>query len=163
MMASGDSAVTAERQLRAVAHARNIGVTPMKARRVIDLIRGRDARDALAVLQFAPQAASSPVSKVLASAMANAQNNLSLDPDTLVVSKAYVDEGPTLKRFRERAQGRAYRIRKRTSHITVEVESLPERRSGGRPAATGRQPTGRQTSGRQSGSSKKATQTRSAR
>ncbi|MGH3826185.1 MAG: 50S ribosomal protein L22 [Pseudonocardiaceae bacterium] len=163
MMASGDSAVTAERQLCAVAHARNIGVTPMKARRVIDLIRGRNAQDALAVLQFAPQAASSPVSKVLASAMANAQNNLSLDPDTLVVSKAYVDEGPTLKRFRERAQGRAYRIRKRTSHITVEVESLPERRSGGRPAATGRQPTGRQASGRQAGSSKKASQTRSAR
>jgi large subunit ribosomal protein L22 len=130
----------------------------MKARRVVDLIRGRGARDALAALEFAPQAASSPVSKVLASAMANAQNNLSLDPDTLVVSRAYVDEGPTLKRFRERAQGRAYRIRKRTSHITVEVESLPERRSGGRQAATGRQ-----TSGRQPGSSKKATQTRSAR
>jgi large subunit ribosomal protein L22 len=95
-------------------------------RRVIELIRGRSASDALAVLQFAPQAASEPVAKVLASAVANAENNLSLDPTTLWVSKVYVDEGPTLKRFRPRAQGRAYRIRKRTSHITVEVESRPK-------------------------------------
>ncbi len=162
MMASGDSAVTTERQLRAVARARNIRVTPMKARRVVELIRGRSARDALAVLAFAPQTASGPVSKVLASAVANAENNLALDPDTLVVSKAYVDEGPTLKRFRERAQGRAYRIRKRTSHITVEVESLPERRAPSR-SGSGQVASGRQTSGRQAGSSKKATQTRSAR
>jgi large subunit ribosomal protein L22 len=97
----------------------------MKARRVVELIKGRSASDALAVLQFAPQTASGPVSKVLASAIANAENNLSLDPETLVVNHAYVDEGPTLKRFRPRAQGRAYRIRKRTSHITVEVESRP--------------------------------------
>jgi large subunit ribosomal protein L22 len=96
----------------------------MKVRRVVDLIRGRSAAEALAVLQFAPQAASTPVAKVLASAMANAENNLDLDPETLWISKAYVDEGPTLKRFRPRAQGRAYRIRKRTSHITIEVESL---------------------------------------
>jgi large subunit ribosomal protein L22 len=81
------------------------------------------------VLQFAPQAASEPVRKVLQSAVANAENNLSLDPDTLWVSKVYVDEGPTLKRFRPRAQGRAYRIRKRTSHITVEVESRPKKTS----------------------------------
>jgi large subunit ribosomal protein L22 len=104
----------------------------MKARRVVELIRGRSAREALAVLEFAPQAASGPVSKVLASAMANAENNLAVDPDTLVVAKAFVDEGPTLKRFRPRAQGRAYRIRKRTSHITVEVESVPERRTPAR-------------------------------
>jgi large subunit ribosomal protein L22 len=113
----------AQEPLRAVARARFVRVTPMKARRVVDLIRGRSASDALAVLRFAPQAASLPVSKVLASAVANAENNLSLDPDTLWVHRAYVDEGPTLKRFRPRAQGRAYRIRKRTSHITVEVES----------------------------------------
>ena len=109
----------------AFARASHVRVTPMKARRVIDLIRGRNAQEALAVLQFAPQAASGPVSKVLASAVANAENNLQLDPETLWVKNAYADEGPTLKRIRPRAQGRAYRIRKRTSHITVEVESRP--------------------------------------
>ena len=111
---------------RAVARARFVRTTPMKARRVVDLIRGRNASEALSVLKFAPQAASEPVAKVLASAMANAENNLDLDPETLWISAAYVDEGPTLKRFRPRAQGRAYRINKRTSHITVEVESRPK-------------------------------------
>jgi large subunit ribosomal protein L22 len=110
---------------RAVARARFVRVTPMKARRVVELIRGRTAQEALSVLQFAPQAASVPVSKVLASAMANAENNLDLDPESLVVARAFVDEGPMLKRIRPRAQGRAYRIHKRTSHITVEVESVP--------------------------------------
>src|SRR6266511_2631180 len=76
-------------------------------------------------LRFAPQAASEPVYKVLASAIANAENNERLDPDSLLVSEAYVDDGPTLKRFRPRAQGRAYRIRKRTCHITIAVESVP--------------------------------------
>jgi large subunit ribosomal protein L22 len=115
---------------RAVARARYVRMTPMKVRRVVELIKGRTAQEALAVLQFAPQAASGPVAKVLASAMANAENNLDLDPDTLFVSAAYVDEGPTLKRFQPRAQGRAYRIRKRTSHITVEVESVPAPKAG---------------------------------
>jgi len=134
----------------------------MKVRRVVDLIRGRTAREALAVLRFTPQAASGPVSKVLASAMANAENNLDMNPDTLVVVRAFVDEGPTLKRFRPRAQGRAYRIRKRTSHITVEVESLP-------PAHTARGQTSQRRAaavrsrGGQAVTSKKATQTRSAR
>ena len=109
---------------RAMARARFVRATPMKVRRVVDLIRGRSAAEALDILRFAPQAASEPVAKVIASAVANAENNLDLDPDTLWISKAYVDEGPTLKRFRPRAQGRAYRIRKRTSHITIEVESL---------------------------------------
>lgn len=104
--------------------ARFVRVSPMKARRVVNLIRGLPAREALTVLQFAPQAASEPVYKVLASAMANAENNERLDPDSLLVSEAYVDEGPTSKRFRPRAQGRAYRIRKRTSHITVVLESV---------------------------------------
>jgi large subunit ribosomal protein L22 len=126
----GNNAAGAEELPRATARARYVRLTPMKARRVIDLIRGRNAQEALAVLQFAPQAASGPVSKVLASAVANAENNLGLDPETLWVSSAYVDEGPTLKRFRPRAQGRAYRIRKRTSHITVEVESRPKAASG---------------------------------
>jgi large subunit ribosomal protein L22 len=121
-----DENVAVEELPRAIARARYVRATPMKVRRVIELIRGRSAEEALAVLRFAPQAASDPVAKVLASAVANAENNLDLDPDTLWVSKVYVDEGPTLKRFRPRAQGRAYRIRKRTSHITVEVESRPK-------------------------------------
>jgi large subunit ribosomal protein L22 len=104
--------------------ARHVRISPMKARRVVDLVRGMPAKDALTVLQFAPQAASEQVYKVLASAMANAENNERLDPDSLLVKAAYVDEGPTLKRFRPRAQGRAYRIRKRTCHITIEVESV---------------------------------------
>jgi len=101
--------------------ARYVRITPQKARRMIDLIRGLPAAEAQVVLRFAPQAASETVGKVLNSAIANAENNHGLDTDTLVVSEAYVDEGPTLKRFRPRAQGRAYRIRKRTSHITVVV------------------------------------------
>src|SRR5436309_6697675 len=108
----------------AFARASHVRVTPMKARRVIDLIRDMRASEALSVLKFAPQAASEPVAKVLASAIANAEHNFQLDPDSLIISRAYVDEGPTLKRFRPRAQGRAYTIRKRTSHITIEVESV---------------------------------------
>jgi large subunit ribosomal protein L22 len=108
----------------------------MKARRVVNLVRGKRVSEALDILRFAPQAASEPVAKVVASAAANAQNNLGLRPETLVIAKAYVDEGVTLKRFQPRAQGRAYRIRKRTSHITIEVESVPTnsqqaRRKGG--------------------------------
>ncbi|WP_214414914.1 50S ribosomal protein L22 [Sphaerisporangium fuscum] len=112
--------------MEARAQARFVRVTPQKARRVVDLIRGLPASEAQAVLQFAPQAASEPIFKVLSSAMANAEHNFKLDRETLVVSRAWVDEGPTLKRFRPRAQGRAYRINKRTSHITVIVESRPE-------------------------------------
>ena len=104
--------------------ARYVRLSATKARRVVNLVRGLPAKEALTVLQFAPQAASEPVYKVLASAIANAENNERLDPDALLVSAAYVDEGPTLKRFRPRAQGRAYRIRKRTCHITVEVEAV---------------------------------------
>ena len=107
--------------MEARAQARYVRVTPMKARRVIDLIRGMQAVDAQAVLRFAPQAASEPVGKVLASAIANAANNHGMDARQLVVMEAFVDEGPTMKRIRPRAQGRAYRIRKRSSHITVVV------------------------------------------
>ncbi|MDT4891915.1 MAG: large subunit ribosomal protein [Pseudonocardiales bacterium] len=116
----------------AFARATHVHVTPMKARRVIDLIRDLPADQALSVLKFAPQAASEPVAKVLASAIANAEHNFQLDPETLIVSRAYVDEGPTLKRFQPRAQGRAYRIRKRTSHITIEVESVDLPKKKGR-------------------------------
>jgi len=117
--------------LSARAQARYVRVTPMKARRVIDLVRGLPADQALAVLRFAPQAASEPVYKVVASAVANARHaaerdSRRLDVEDLIVREAYVDEGPTLKRFRPRAQGRAYRVRKRTSHITVVVAPRPE-------------------------------------
>jgi len=112
--------------MEAKAQARYIRVTPMKARRVVDLIRGKQALQALAVLEFAPQAASEPVFKVVQSAIANARVKAErasepFDERLLVVQQAYVDEGPTMKRFRPRAQGRAYRINKRTSHITVVV------------------------------------------
>ena len=107
--------------MEARAQARYVRVTPMKARRVIDLIRGMNAADAQAVLRFAPQAASEPIGKVLDSEIANATNNHAMDARGLVVSAAFVDEGPTMKRIRPRAQGRAYRIRKRSSHITVIV------------------------------------------
>ena len=107
--------------MEARAQARYVRVTPMKARRVIDLIRGMQAGDAQDVLRFAPQAASEPVGKVLASAIANAANNHGMQARDLVIAQAFVDEGPTLKRIRPRAQGRAYRVGKRTSHITVVV------------------------------------------
>jgi large subunit ribosomal protein L22 len=108
----------------ALATARYVRMTPMKCRRVVDLVRGMPVDQALDVLRFDVHAASDPVYKVLASAIANAENNKSLDRRDLFVAQAYVDEGPTLKRFRPRAQGRAYRIRKRTSHITVVVQTL---------------------------------------
>jgi len=110
--------------VESIARVRHIRVTPMKARRVVDLIRGRQAVEALAILKHLPQAASEPVYKLVASAIANARvkadaANEYLDEQDLVIAKAYVDEGTTLKRFQPRAQGRAFRIRKRTSHITV--------------------------------------------
>ncbi|WP_300611693.1 50S ribosomal protein L22 [Trebonia sp.] len=106
--------------MEARAQARFVRITPRKARRVVDLIRGMPADQAQATLTFAAQAASDPVGKVLASAIANAEQ-ARLDTSSLVVSRAWVDEGPTAPRFRPRAQGRGYRIRKRSSHITVVV------------------------------------------
>ncbi len=103
--------------------ARYIRMSPLKVRRVLDQIRGRSYQDALMILEFMPYRACKPVLKVLRSAVANAENNLGLDPTTLVVSKAFADQGPVLKRFRPRAQGRAYMIRKPTCHITVAVAS----------------------------------------
>jgi large subunit ribosomal protein L22 len=129
----------------AFAEARYVRSTAMKTRRVVDLIRGMPAKEALTALKFAPQSASEQVYRVVESAIANAEHNERLDPDSLLVTKAFVDEGPTMKRFRPRAQGRAYRIRKRTCHITVVVESVaptakpkraPKKASGGRTAAT---------------------------
>jgi large subunit ribosomal protein L22 len=108
----------------AFAEARYVRDTATKARRVVDLIRGLPAAEALTVLKFAPQAASDQVYRVVESAIANAEHNERLDRDSLLVTQAFVDEGPTMKRFRPRAQGRAYRIRKRTCHITVVVEAV---------------------------------------
>ena len=139
----------------AVAKARFVRVSASKARRVIDLVRGKSVTDALDILRWAPQAASEPVAKVIASAAANAQNNEGLDPSTLVVATVYADEGPTAKRIRPRAQGRAFRIRKRTSHITVIVESRPpkEERGGGRSVSAAR---ARRAQGSKAAASKKA-------
>ncbi len=108
----------------ALAQAKYVRMTPMKCRRVIDLVRGMPVDQAAGILRFDTHAASEPIGKVLASAVANAVNNKSLDRRDLFIAQAYVDEGPTLKRFRPRAQGRAFRIRKRTSHITVVVQTL---------------------------------------
>ncbi|MBN9104264.1 MAG: 50S ribosomal protein L22 [Propionibacteriaceae bacterium] len=102
--------------------ARHVRMSPMKVRRVIDLVRGLDVTDALNVLKFAPQAASEPVYKVVASATANAENTEGLRAEQLFVSQAFVDEGMTLRRIRPRAKGSASRILKRASHITVVVE-----------------------------------------
>jgi large subunit ribosomal protein L22 len=120
----------------ATAVARFVRVSPTKARRVIDLVRGKSVAEALDILRWAPQAASEPVAKVIASAAANAQNNNGLDPATLVVATVYADGGPTAKRIRPRAQGRAFRIRKRTSHITVIVESRPSKDGRGSQSAS---------------------------
>jgi len=127
---------TATEYPSAVAKARFVRVSPTKARRVIDLVRGKSVADALDILRWAPQAASEPVAKVIASAAANAQNNNGLDPSTLVVATVYADDGPTAKRIRPRAQGRAFRIRRRTSHITVVVESRPSKDARGSQSAS---------------------------
>ena len=117
--------------VQSIARVKHIRVTPQKARRVVDLIRGKQATEALAILKFAPQSASEPVYKLVASAIANARvkadaSNSYLDEQDLVVRRAYVDEGTTLKRFQPRAQGRAFRINKRTSHITIELATPDE-------------------------------------
>ena len=110
----------------AFACARYQRITPMKARRVTQMINGLPVDDALALLQFAPQSAAQTVYKVLESAIANAETTEDLERADLVVSNTQVDEGPTMKRWRPRAQGRATRILKRTSHITVVVTPRPE-------------------------------------
>ena len=101
--------------------ARYIRMSPFKVRRVLDQIRGRSYREASIILEFMPYRACDPILKVLRSAVANAEHNAGLDPATLVITKAFADMGPSLKRFRPRAQGRAYQIRKPTCHITVAV------------------------------------------
>ncbi|WP_197382440.1 50S ribosomal protein L22 [Mycolicibacterium mengxianglii] len=141
----------------ASAVARFVRISPTKARRVIDLVRGKSVAEALDILRWAPQSASEPVAKVIASAAANAQNNEGLDPDTLVVATVYADEGPTAKRIRPRAQGRAFRIRKRTSHITVIVESRPAKQGGGRGTASASAARTRRAQASKAASAKTAT------
>jgi large subunit ribosomal protein L22 len=112
--------------MEARAIARHVRVSPRKARLVVDTIRGKSAADAATILKFTPKGAAEVVAKVLDSAVANAEHNLKIKPDTLFVSEAFVDEGPTIKRIRPRAMGRAFRIRKRSSHITVVVKQREE-------------------------------------
>ena len=125
--------------VESIARVKHIRVTPQKARRVVALIKGKQAQEALAILKFAPQGASEPIYKLVASAVANARvkadkDNEFLDEQDLYVANAYVDEGTTLKRFQPRAQGRAFQIKKRTSHITV-VLATPEVADAAAPAA----------------------------
>lgn len=124
--------------VESIAKLKNIRVTPQKARRVIDMVRGKHVEEALAILKFAPQGASEPVYKLVASAVANARvtadkTNESINESELVIERIFVDEGPTMKRFQPRAQGRAFQILKRTSHITV-VLSTPEAKVSKAPA-----------------------------
>ncbi|MBO2536411.1 50S ribosomal protein L22 [Rummeliibacillus suwonensis] len=110
----------------AKAIARTVRIAPRKVRLVVDLIRGKQVGEAVAILRHTPRTASPVVEKVLKSAVANAEHNYDLDVNNLVISEVFVDEGPTLKRFRPRAQGRASAINKRTSHITIVVSEKKE-------------------------------------
>jgi large subunit ribosomal protein L22 len=133
----------------AIAVAKFIRISPTKARQVVDLIRGRHVDDARRVLRFSERAASKPIAKVLDSAIANAEHNHALPADELFVSRAWVDEGPTLRRYRPRALGRATRIRKRTCHISVVVGRVeqPTIQSPAAPERTSRRRRSRSTGG----------------
>ena len=108
---------------RPKAVARYVRISPFKVRIVLDIIRGKGYREAVAILENTPKSASEPIKKVLMSAAANAENNLGLSKDNLYVAACFADQGPTLKRVMPRAQGRAFRILKRTSHITVVLDA----------------------------------------
>lgn len=112
--------------MQAKAIARHQRVAPRKARLVVDLVRGKSIDEARAILAFSTRAAAEIVEKVVNSAVANAENNNGVSGSELYISEAFVDEGPTMKRIRPRAQGRAFRINKRTSHITVIVDTKKE-------------------------------------
>jgi large subunit ribosomal protein L22 len=107
--------------VQATANVRYVRIAPRKVKLVIDLIRGKQVGDAIAILRHTPKAASPILEKLLNSAVANAEHNHELDPNKLMISEAYVNHGPIMKRFRPRAMGRASRINKRTSHITLVV------------------------------------------
>lgn len=123
-MAKSKTNIEVDTSQEVKAIARYIRMSPFKVRRVLNQIRGRSYREALILLEFMPYRACEPIVKVLRSAVANAENNQGLDPNDLVISQAFADGGPTLKRYRPRAQGRAYQIRKRTCHITVAVAPM---------------------------------------
>ncbi|MBQ9103772.1 MAG: 50S ribosomal protein L22 [Clostridia bacterium] len=108
---------------RPKAVAKYIRISPYKVRIVLDIIRGKGYREAVAILENTPKSASEPIKKVLMSAAANAENNLGMSKDSLFVAACYADQGPTLKRVRPVSKGRAYRILKRTSHITVVLDA----------------------------------------
>ncbi len=112
--------------MQAKAVAKQVRIAPRKVRLVVDLIRGKQVGEAVAILRHTPKAASPVVEKVLNSAIANAEHNYEMDVNNLVISEVFVDEGVTLKRFRPRAMGRASRINKRTSHITIVVSEKKE-------------------------------------
>ncbi|MDD3840374.1 MAG: 50S ribosomal protein L22 [Clostridia bacterium] len=113
---------TDDKRPRAI--ARYVRIAPRKVKIVVDLLRGKTVDDALAIVRNTPKAASSVMEKLIKSAVANAENNQGMDGSNLYISEVFVNEGPTLKRFRPRAMGRASRIRKRTSHITVILDEL---------------------------------------
>ncbi|WP_404450868.1 50S ribosomal protein L22 [Virgibacillus necropolis] len=112
--------------MQAKAVAKSVRIAPRKVRLVVDLIRGKNVGEAVAILRLTQRGASPVVEKVLNSAIANAEHNYEMDPENLVVSEAFVNEGATLKRFRPRAQGRASKINKRSSHVTVVVSEKKE-------------------------------------
>ena len=133
-MATDTTTENAALEARAV--VRHLRVTPQKARRIVDIVRGKDTQSVIAMLKFAPQGAAEPTLKVLQSAIANLRVKADeagepFDERNLVISSAFVDEGPTMKRFRPRAQGRAGRIDKRTSHITIHVTTKPAKAAKG--------------------------------
>ena len=107
----------------AKAHGNYVRGSASKVRRVLDQIRGKSYRDALIMLEFMPYRSTEPITKVLRSAVANAEHNLGMDPSTLIINSASADMGPVMKRFRPRAQGRAFAIKKQTCHITITVQS----------------------------------------
>jgi len=113
-----------ETKPQAKAHAKYVRISPRKVKIVCDLIRGKDTKMAKAILTQIPKAAAELMLKLLNSAVANAENNHDMDPDNLYVSETYANPGPTLKRIRPQARGRAYRINKRTSHITIVVAEM---------------------------------------
>ena len=113
---------TPETTKKAIAHGNYIRGSASKVRRVLDQIRGKSYRDALIMLEFMPYRSTEPITKVLRSAVANAEHNLGMDPSTLIITSASANMGPAMKRYRPRAQGRAFAIKKQTCHISISVQ-----------------------------------------
>jgi large subunit ribosomal protein L22 len=137
----------------AFAVANHVRVTPQKAKRVGDLLRGANATEAIAMLKFQPQAVAENFGKLVASAVANAESTEDLNAETLVISQVYVDEGPTMKRWRPRAKGSANRILKRTSHLTVVVTPAEE---APKPAPKAEKPAAKKTAAKKTTAKKPA-------